>query len=238
MKPTVLMLGLAVQSGLLAQEPPTPRPSPTAQARFESLVAQIQEFQRRYTVHRRGSDHPEAFRYGSMLTSMLAYGGPADDIGFAQFALERYGATGADVEVLKKARDAAVAAQSGGVAGNSGTDHCTRLLDGSLRDAIDLAQYIIEQNEGPERDAAARNHGFLDKLSPPVRATVLQRVDEQTANMVSSELDHLAMAVVDPDLYVTMVTGYCRGKQHALARPRPEPRTRESGNGISANQMR
>jgi hypothetical protein len=238
MKPIILMLGLAVQSGVLAQESPTPRPSPTAQARFESLVAQIQEFQRRYTTHRRGSDHPEAFRYGSMLTSMLAYGGPADDVGFAQFVLERYGATGADVEVLKEARDASAAARAGGAAYDPDADHCTRLLDGSLRDAIDVARYIIELDERPEREAADRNRSFLAELSPPVRATVLQRIDEQTANVVSSNLDHLAMAIVDPDLYVTMVTGYCRGKQHALARPRPEHRAPASGNGISVDQMR
>jgi hypothetical protein len=238
MKTIILMLGLTVMSDALAQETLTPRNSASSRLRFEYLLAEIQNFERRYTIRLRGAEHPEVFRHGVILTSVLAYGGPSDDIGFAQFALEQYGASGDDVEVLKMAREAAAAASAGSAEQAASVDHCARLLEGAFRDGVALAQYIVEQNERPTREAAIRNRSFLDRLSPPVRGNVLRRVDERVADVASSNLDHLTMATVDPDLYVTMVTGYCRGKQHALERLRAEPPAPQRQSGISVDRSR
>ena len=216
--PVFVALVCLVQGAVFAQDAPKqsqPRHDPAAQARFDALVTRIQDFQKRHTITVNGSENPAGLRRGAVLTMLFTRHGPADDTLFAQFALERYGATGADTEMLKEVRDVPDAAK-----GKPSVDICVRVLDGSLADGLSIAKYITEVDEESDRDAVARYQSIIDKLSPRVRANVLQKIDEDVIGISSSNLDHLGMALEDPDLYRTMMTGLCRGKKDALAASR------------------
>lgn len=110
-----------------------------------------------------GSENPAALRRRAVLRMLFPQYGPADGAAFAQFALERYGATGSDVEVLKEARlvsDAASAKPS--------VDICVRVLDGSLSDGLSIAKYITQVNDESDRAAETRYQRILDKLRDAV----------------------------------------------------------------------
>ena len=211
MKLILAALVLLVQCAVFAQdELPQSRPSqdPVAQARGAALFATIQEFQRRHTITVNGSENPGGLRRGGVLTVVFAQRGPNDDAAFAQFALERYGATGPDAEALKAARD---------VVAQPSVDICARVLDGSFSDGLSIAKYITQVDEESDRDVVVRYQSIFDKLSPRVRANVLQKIDEEVVGVSGGELDHLGMAQEDPDLYKVMMTGLCRGKKSAVS---------------------
>jgi hypothetical protein len=187
-----------------------PPRDPAAQARFDALFASIQDLQKRHMVTVNGSENPGALKRGAVLEMFFGRMGPSDDIAFAQFAAERYGATGQDAEVLKQASLGATNKQPS-------IDICVRVLDGSLPDGLSIAKYVTAIDEESDKDTAARYQGLIDKLSPRVRANVEQLIRESAVKIGSGNLDHLGMAQEDPDLYKTMMTGLCRGKKAATA---------------------
>jgi hypothetical protein len=215
MKLLLAALVLLAQGAAFAQENPDqsqPRQDPVARARFDALFARIQDFQRRHTIRVNGSENPGALPRGAVLTMFFAQRGPSDDAAFSQFALERYGATGPDAEALKETRD---------VIAKPSVDICANVLDGSLSDGMSIAKYITRVNEESDRDVVVRYQGIFDKLSPRVRANVLQKIDEYAVGVSGADLDNLGMAQEDPDLYKTMMNGLCRGKKNALAASPP-----------------
>jgi hypothetical protein len=217
MKPLIFVaLVCLAQGAVFAQDAPKqsqPQRDAAAQARVAALYARILDFQKRHTITVNGSENPAGLRRAAVFATLFPQYGPADDAAFAQYALERYGATGSDTEVLTEARRVSEA-----TAAKPSVDICARVLDGSLSDGPSIARYITQAEEESDRDAVARYQSILDKLSPRVRANVLQKIAEDVVGMSSSDLDHLGMAREDPDLYRTMMTGLCRGKRERDAR--------------------
>jgi hypothetical protein len=207
-----MALALLGHGAVFAQdEPGRPQPDPNAQARFEALVAQIQDFQKRHSITVNGAENPAAIQRGVLLEMFFSRFRAVDDVSFAQFALETVGATGSDAEVLKEAQSIPTTKPSG--------DICARVLDGSLADGLDIATVISAFEAESEQDAAAHYQNIIDRLSPRVRANVSQRMDDEVVHISSTNLDHLGMALEDPDLYRTMTKGYCRGQRKANANP-------------------
>lgn len=215
MRPMFMALVLSMHGAVVAQggapNEGQPGPTPAGQARAEAFFARIQDFQQRHSITVHGGDNPAAMSRGMLLSMFFTRFRSVDDASFAQFALEEVGATGADVDVLKQARNVPAAKPLG--------DACAILLEGSLADAdgLEIANHIVAVEEAVDRDTAAPYLDIIDRLSPRVRANVLQGVDAMAVGLVSTNLDHLGMAHEDPDLYKAMTTGYCRGRRHAAA---------------------
>jgi len=184
-------------------------PDPAAQERFLALVARMEDLRERHTIHASGAENPHA----AVVRMFFQQGGPPDDVAFAQFAQARYGATGSDTEVLKETRRRPPSSAMPSV------DICARILDGSLLDGMSIANYITQTKDDKDRADEAYYQRILDRLSPRVRANVLQRMTEELDGMSSGDLDHLGMAQEDADLYKTMMTSLCRGKKAAAAAP-------------------
>lgn len=204
-----------MQGAVVAQDAPNqnqPHPHPTGQARFEALVARSHDFEKRHSITVHGADNTAAIQRGVLLEMFFTRFRMVDDVSFAQFALEQVGATGSDVEILKEARSIPAVIPS--------SDICALLLDGPLAvaDGLDIANHVNAVDAEWDRETAAPYQDIIDRLSPRVRANVLQGVDEVAVALVSTNRDHLGMALEDPDLYKTMTTGYCRGERHAIAK--------------------
>lgn len=234
MRLILMALVLYAQEVALAQDAPSSQstPTPSGQARFEALIAEIQDLQKRHTVTVHGADNPSAISRGVRLQMFFApFRMIDDDLSFAQFALERVGATGSDVEALKNVRNISPVELN--------SDTCALLLDGSLASAggLDIANHVIAVEEEWNNKIVARFQLVIDRLSPRVRENVLRGVNEAAAGMVSTNLDHIGMATEDPDLYKTMTTGLCRGHRHATASG-PAPSSRDSNNSNQTRQRR
>ena len=131
---------------------------------------------------------------------------PTDDAALASAALGRFGAVGADVAVLKEA-------QQVGSTKPPPVDICARLLDGSLPDGLSMAKFVAKTNDDAEQDTVGRYQRVIDKLSPRVRATVMQKYAEEASMMSSGTNDHVGMAQEDPELYKFGMTSACRGRK-------------------------
>jgi hypothetical protein len=134
---------------------------------------------------------------------------PAGDAQFAQFALERVGATGADVETLRGIGRVVDTEK------NRHVDICAPILDGSLPDGLSVAKYVTQVNSEIDHAAEGSYQAVLDKLSASVRATLLQDINNEATRVVSIYADHLGMASEDADLYKALMTARCRGRQSA-----------------------
>jgi hypothetical protein len=212
MRPTYVALACFLPGALFAQEAPDQARRPVdalGQARFAALVAQIQDLQRRHSITVHGADDPGAMPLGIVYSTYFARFRMVDDASFAQFALEEVGATGSDVDVLKGIEKAPVVSPA--------VDLCADVLEGPFADAggLEIARHIVAAEASGDRNWAAPYQMIVDGLSPRVRANVLRGIDEVARGLSSTELDHLSMATEDPDLYRTMITGYCRGNRRA-----------------------
>jgi hypothetical protein len=233
-QPAFIAVAWLLPGAVFAQGGPAsgqPGPTPAGQARADAFFARVQDLQRRHSITIDGRDDPAAIARGTVLRSYFARFRAVDDTSFAQLALEEVGATGSDVEVLKEARtfvrDQQLAApgdllnlsrQSASTSESNG-DLCASLLEGSLADAdgVEIANHIVALEAESDRATAAPFEDIIDRLSPRVRANVLQGIDEVARGFVSTELDHLGMAHEDPDLYKALRTGLCRGRRIAAA---------------------
>lgn len=234
MRPIYIALACLVPGTPFAQDAPDPSRRPFAaagQARFAALVGQIQDFQKRHSITVHGADDLEAMPLGVVYGMYFARFRMDDDTSFAQFALEQLGATGSDVEVLKGVRRAPIA--------TAVVDLCALLLEGPLAGAggWEVASFIVAAEAHRDRDTAAHYQQVIDRLSPRVRANVLQGISEVARGLSSTNLDHLSMAKEDPDLYKTMITGYCRGKRGASAVAR-EGSSADSPHPIASSRAR
>lgn len=187
------------------------QPGQTAQERGAALFAQIQAFQARHRVSVNGAENPSGIPRGTLLrlfVDRLSAEAPPDEVSFANFVRERFGATGTDADVLKAlARTTRVATR---------TDICLRVLDGSLPDGSSIATYVAEVEKKAEQEDESYYQTIIDRLSPDVRASVTQRaVTEEALKVSSVTLDHEGMAAEDAALYKVMMTGLCRGKRSA-----------------------
>jgi len=204
MKPSILIaLICLVQGASFAQDAPKPSPQ------FMAMLAQWQDLQARHTIHRQGADTSRAAK----LEMLFAQAGPADDAAFTEFAAARYGATGKDAEVLKEAR----APRSG-----ANADVCAPILDDSLPDGMSVAKYLKRIHEEGEQAEVARYQGIINRLSPRVQANVEQRINEEVAGLSSADLDHIAMAQENPELYKTMTKSMCAAKKAAISSTPPD----------------
>jgi hypothetical protein len=211
----VLVQGAAIAQGV----PPTPTQAPPP------MVQRMLDLEQRHQTTISGANA----RPGQALAMFFTMHAPADDNAFAQFALERYGAAGADTETLKQAR---------GLAQPAVTDLCMRILDGSLPDGMSIAKYIVKANDDYDQQIAASYHAaVIDKLSPRVRANVLRKIDEDSAGIAGSEFDHIAAAQDDPELYKMLVRGRCSGAKHMRELQRQQPKDDRPPNGISADKQ-
>ena len=198
---------------LLAQERPQDQ---TPQERGAAVFARVQALMARHTVTVHGVENPNGIPRGQLLRlffSRLSLQAPSDDVSFAQFALDSFGATGSDTDLLS-----AVAHNTGVEKARVKSDICERVLDGSLPDGLSIAKYVTAADEKEVRDDETYYQAILDKLSPTVRDTVIRRaVVEGVAKVDSTTLDHMGMASEDPDLYKVAMTGICRGKKSAVS---------------------
>ena len=188
----------------------------TAQERGAAVFARVQALQARHMVTVRGAQNPSGIPRGQLYRIFFnrlsaEAPSPSDNVAFAQFARERFGAMGTDADVLNKfVRDVGVEKPRVNI------DICLRVLDGSLPDGVSIAKYVTEVDQQAEKDDETRFQAIVDTLSPSVRTTVTQRaLVEGAAKAVSATLDHAGMALEDADLYKVMMTGLCRGRKSA-----------------------
>ena len=213
-----LSLVFLVQGAAFAQgapTKPTPEQQQAAQQRFAAQIEKFMALQERHTTKVDGAINAAGLRRGEALTLFFTHGLPNDDAALAKAALERFGATGADVAVLKEASQVRSQAPPP-------VDTCARLLDGSLPDGLSMAKFVAKTRDDAEADTAQRYQSVIDKLSPRVRANVLQKYNEEAAAVSSSTIDHVGMAQEDPELYKLGMTSACRGRKSAPQLP-PSP---------------